>query len=170
MVFEGKEMMKQRGRPGKSSQILAYILPRFIPEFMLSSAWGETTELPEELVDRWYDMWMREGQRAAELDRLRQYEAGDLESVVAAVRAPVLILWGEANPQAKVEQAPEFIELLSGAESVQLKIYPGVGHMAVQEAGDITGVDVRAFLDGTLDLPDQKHDTLESISKNEILN
>ncbi|MDG1462534.1 MAG: alpha/beta hydrolase [Gammaproteobacteria bacterium] len=168
--LEGKEQMKKRGKPGKSAEILTYILPRAIPKYMLSSAWGETTELPEELVDRWYDMWMREDQRAAEIARLRQYEAGDLEGVAAEVRTPVLILWGEENPQAKVEQAPEFIELLSSAESVQLKIYPGVGHMAVQEAGDITGADVRAFLDGTLDLPDQKHDTFESISENEILN
>ena len=168
--LEGKEQMKKRGKPGKSAEILTYILPRAIPKYLLSSAWGETTELPEELVDRWYDMWMREDQRAAEIARLRQYEAGDLEGVAAAVRTPVLILWGEENPQAKVEQAPEFIELLSSAESVQLKIYPGVGHMAVQEAGDITGADVRAFLDGTLDLPDQKHDTFESISENEILN
>ena len=90
--------------------------------------------------------------------------------MIAGVQAPVLILWGEANPQARVEQAPEFIELLTNAESVKLKIYPGVGHMAVQEAGDITGADVRAFMDGTLDLPDQKHDSVASLSENEIIN
>jgi pimeloyl-ACP methyl ester carboxylesterase len=165
--LEGKEQMKRRGKPGASAQVLAYILPRFIPKYMLSSAWGKTTELPESLVDRWYDMWMREDQRTAEIERLRQYEAGDLEGVAAAVRAPVLILWGEENPQAKVEQAPEFIELLSGAESVKLKIYPGVGHMAVQEAGEATGSDVRAFLEGSLNLPNQKHNAFKSVSENE---
>jgi len=165
--LEGKEQMKRRGKPGKSASVLEYILPRFIPEYMLSSAWGKTSELPQDLVDQWYDMWMREGQREAEVERLRQYEAGDLEGVIAGVQAPVLILWGEANPQAPVEQAPEFIELLTNAESVKLKIYPGVGHMAVQEAGDITGADVRAFMDGTLDLPDQKHDGAASLSDNE---
>jgi len=155
--LEGKEQIKKRGKPGESAAVLEYILPRAIPQYMLSSAWGETAPLPDELVDRWYDMWMLEGQRHAELERLRQYEPGDLEGVVAAVEAPVLILWGEANPQAPVEQAPEFIELLTSAESVQLKIYPGVGHMAVQEAGDITGADVLAFLNDELDLPDVKH-------------
>lgn len=166
----GKEQMKERGKPGDSAQVLAYILPRAIPKYMLSSAWGETSELPEELVDRWHDMWMREGQREAELDRLRQYKSEGLEEVIAAVRAQVLILWGEANPQAKVEQAPEFIELLSGAESVQLKTYPDVGHMAVQEAGEVTGADVRAFLDGTLNLPDERYENFQVISENEILN
>jgi hypothetical protein len=29
--------------------------------------------------------------------------------------------------------------------------YPGVGHMAVQEAGEETGRDVRAFLDGKIE-------------------
>jgi len=40
----------------------------------------------------------------------------------------------------------------------------------VQEAGEITGADVRAFLDGTLDLPDERHETFEIISENEIIN
>jgi pimeloyl-ACP methyl ester carboxylesterase len=169
-TLEGKTQMERRGKPGKSASVLEYILPRFIPEYMLSSAWGQTRELPQELVDQWYDMWMREGQREAEVERLRQYEAGDLEAVIAGVQAPVLILWGEANPQARVEQAPEFIELLTNAKSVQLIIYPGVGHMAVQEAGEITGADVRAFMDSTLDLPDQKHDSVASLSENETIN
>jgi len=154
--LEGREQIEKRGRPGKSANILHYILPRALPEFMLSSAWGKTAPLPPELVDRWYDMWMREGQREAELERIRQYEPEGIEEVIASIQNPVFILWGEANPQARVEQAPMFIALLDDSPSVQLKVYPGVGHMAVQEAGDITGVDARAFLDGELDLPDAR--------------
>jgi hypothetical protein len=59
-------------------------------------------------------------------------------------------MWGEANTRAKVEQAPIFVEMLVGAEQVDLVIYPGVGHMAVQEAGEQTGQDARAYLDGAL--------------------
>jgi len=154
--LEGREQMEKRGTPGTSANLLHYILPRAIPAYMLSSAWGNTAPLPEELIDRWHDMWMREGQREAELDRIRQYKYEGIEEIIESIQVPVFIMWGEDNPQAKVEQAPEFIHLLNNSPSVILKIYPGVGHMAVQEAGEITGADARAYLDGTLKLPDAR--------------
>jgi pimeloyl-ACP methyl ester carboxylesterase len=92
-------------------------------------------------------MWMREGQRKAQLDRLSQYEAGDIEGLVRSIRAPVLLLWGEANTTALFEQAGKFRELLEKAASVTFISYPGVGHMAVEEAGAEIGRDVRAWLD-----------------------
>ena len=101
-------------------------------------------------VDRWHEMWLREGQREAQLSRLRQYASGDLEGVIRQVQAPTLLLWGESNSQAEVEQAYELRELLDNAPSVRMIIYPGVGHMAVQEAGEKIGRDVRAYLDGEL--------------------
>jgi hypothetical protein len=56
-------------------------------------------------------------------------------------------MWGEANKTAKYEQAAEFRELLEDAPSLTFISYPGVGHMAVEEAGAQTGRDVRAWLD-----------------------
>jgi pimeloyl-ACP methyl ester carboxylesterase len=100
-----------------------------------------------ERVDRWYDMWMREGQREAQLDRLSQYQAGDIEGLIRSIRVPVLLLWGEANTTAVFSQSVEFRELLADAPSLTFVSYPGVGHMAVEEAGAETGRDVRAWLD-----------------------
>lgn len=144
-ALEGREQQR-RGVP-KQARVLEYILPRALPKFMLSSAYGDKDKLTDEVIDRWHDMWLREGQRAAQLQRLSQYDSGDLRGVAAQVQAPTLLLWGEANPQAKVEQAYELEEMLSGVASLELIIYPGVGHMAVQEAGDEIAVDVRAWLD-----------------------
>jgi pimeloyl-ACP methyl ester carboxylesterase len=143
--LEGRERARQ-GLP-KAAYVLTWILPRALPEFMLRSGFGDPSKLPESLVDRWYDMWMREGQRKAQLDRLSQYESGDIEGLVRAIRAPVLLLWGEANTTALFEQAGEFRELLENAPSVTFISYPGVGHMAVEEAGAEIGRDVRAWLD-----------------------
>ena len=148
-AIAGRDLTRNN-RVGSGANLLKYVLPRSIPEFMLRSGFGDPDKLSDELVDRWHDMWLREGQREAELARLRQYDSGDLEAMVAGVRAPVLIMWGEANSRAKVEQAPIFVEMLVGAEQVDLVIYPGVGHMAVQEAGEQTARDARAYLDGTL--------------------
>lgn len=146
--LEGRERAEQ-GLPG-AAYVLTWILPRALPEFMLRSGFGDPSRLPESLVDRWYDFWMREGQRKAQLDRLAQYEAGDIEAVVRAIRVPVLLLWGEANTTARFEQADEFKAMLVNTPSLTFISYPGVGHMAVQEAGDRIGRDVRAWLDQPL--------------------
>jgi len=144
--LEGREQ-KARGDVPRAAYVLKYILPRALPEYMLRSGFGDPSKLPESLVDRWYDMWMREGQREAQLDRLTQYKPEGIEDVIRAIRVPVLLLWGEANTTAKFEQNEEFRELLSGAPSVTFISYPGVGHMAVEEAGVETGRDGRAWLD-----------------------
>jgi pimeloyl-ACP methyl ester carboxylesterase len=128
--------------------LLTYIMPRALPEFMLRSGFGDPSKLTEQQIDRWYEMWMREGQRKAQLDRLQQYEAGDIEQVIRELRRPVLLLWGEANTTAEFEQAEEFQHLLENVESLQFISYPGIGHMAVQEDGATSGRDVRAYLDG----------------------
>jgi pimeloyl-ACP methyl ester carboxylesterase len=144
--LEGREQ-KRRGNVPKAAYILKYIMPRALPESMLRSGFGDPSRLPESLVDRWYDMWRREGQREAQLDRLSQYEAGDIEGLIRSIRVPVLLLWGEANTTAVFAQSAEFVELLKGTPSLQFISYPGVGHMAVEEAGAAIGGDVRAWLD-----------------------
>lgn len=139
-----------RGTVPEWANVLEYLLPRAIPQFMLATGYGDRSKLSDTVIDRWHEMWLREGQRAAQLSRLRQYASGDLEGVIQQVRAPTLLLWGEANSQAEVDQAYEIRELLENAVSVRMIIYPGVGHMAVQEAGEEIGRDVRAYLDGEL--------------------
>ncbi|MGI9309313.1 MAG: alpha/beta fold hydrolase [Gammaproteobacteria bacterium] len=152
-ALEGRAMTEEnKGRMGTPLDIVTYITPRALPKFMLKGGFGDPDKVTDELVDRWYEMWMREGQREAEVARMRQYEPGDLEGVVASITRPVLLMWGEANTRASIEQAPVFVDMLSSAESVQLITYPGVGHMAVQEAGDLTAVDAVAFLNGTLEI------------------
>jgi pimeloyl-ACP methyl ester carboxylesterase len=145
--LEGKEQMKRRGPVPKAGYVLKYILPRALPASMLRSGFGDPTKLPDSLIDRWYDLWMREGQREAQLDRLSQYIAGDIEGLVRSIRVPVLLLWGEANTTAVFAQSVEFRELLRNAPSLTFISYPGVGHMAVEEAGPKIGKDVRAWLD-----------------------
>ncbi|WP_446831334.1 alpha/beta fold hydrolase [Candidatus Foliamicus sp.] len=129
------------------ADLLRWIMPRALPEFVLRSGFGDPAKLTPELVDRWHDLWRLEGQRLAQLTRLRQYVSGDIEGLIGQVRAPVLIQWGEENPQVHVELAGELARLLKSAPAVETIIYPGVGHMAIQEAPRETAMDARAWLD-----------------------
>jgi len=146
--LEGKESAHSgRDEIPDAAYVLKYIMPRALPKFMLESGFGDQKKLTDELIDRWYDMWMREGQREAQLDRLKQYKVGASENIIRALKPRTLLLWGEADTTANFAQASEFQELLENVESLKYISYPGVGRMALQEAGQETGRDVRAFLD-----------------------
>lgn len=146
-TLEGPEKMKKyKKRLGPSAELFTYITPRFFPKFMLEKGFGEGNVVPEELVDRWHDMWIREDQREAELARLRQYDGGDPEKLLASVTTPTLLLWGEANTTAPMEQAEHMVKAMKNVKSLKRINYPGVGHMAVQQAGARIVKDVIAYL------------------------
>ncbi len=130
----------------KVADILTYITPRFLFSAMLNQGFGDKEKLTDEMIDRWHDMQMREDQRVAEMARMRQYVSGDVPKLMAKLTAPTLVMWGEANPVVPVEQAYKIVDLLPNAET-ELKIYDGVGHMAVLEAPEATSADARAYLD-----------------------
>lgn len=130
-----------------SAYALKYVMPRALTKFVLASGFADKTNLSDELIDRWHNLWMREGQREAQLDRLKQYKAGDIESALYALQPRTLLLWGEADTTVDFAQAAEFQGLLENVASLQVISYPGVGHMTLHEAGTQTGHDVRAFLD-----------------------
>ena len=134
-------------RMSPAAALVRWITPRALPEFMLRGGFGDPQRVTPELIDRWHDLWRLEGQRVAQLQRLRQYISGDIEALIARVSAPVLIQWGEENPQVHVELAGELARLLKSSPSVETIIYPGVGHMAIQEAPRLTAAGAGAWLD-----------------------
>ena len=131
----------------KLADLLILVTPRALARFLLASNYGDKSKVTEAGVNEWYEFWLREGNRRAMLDRLRQYVSGDVEAKIAAVKVPVLLMWGEKNPRVPVALAYEFRQLLTGSPRVELKILPGVGHMAVQEAPQETARIVREYLD-----------------------
>lgn len=135
------------------ADLFAYVTPRFLASGLLNSSYGDRSRLTDAVIDEWYEMWMREGNRPAMLARLRQYVSGDVEGKIGAVRVPVLLLWGEKNPRVPVALAYEFRKLLTGAPEVRLQILEGVGHMAVHEAPQETARRVRAYLDAAQAAP-----------------
>lgn len=145
-ALEGRSMQRAgRGLP-RVANILEYITPRALARYMLTSRFGDPGRVDDKLIDQWYEMWLREGQREAILARLRSYSSADLGKVTAGVRVPTLILWGEKNPQAPVKQAEELRKMLANAPDVKVITYPGVGHMAADEAGPLIARDVRTYL------------------------
>lgn len=130
----------------RAADLFAHVTPRFFAWGLLRAGYGDPGRLTDAVVDEWYEMWMREGNRPAMLARLRQYVSGDVESTIGAVQVPVLLIWGEKNTRVPVELAYEFRDLLVASPAVTLEVLPGVGHMAVQEAPQQTARLVRDYL------------------------
>ena len=69
-----------------------YIPPRALPEFMLSSGFGNPAALPHSLVDRSWGLWRCAGQREAQRDQRSQYKAGDFDGRIRSLRLSLLLL------------------------------------------------------------------------------
>lgn len=149
-VLEGRAMAQSGATLPEAADIVEYVTPRLLASYMLRSRAGDPARITDEHIDRWYEGWRREGNRAAILKRLRTYTSADIVDIISQVEVPVLVLWGEANPQTPIEQAGELMTMLTAAPTKRLITYPGVGHPALEEAGALIAADVAAWLDGTL--------------------
>jgi len=131
----------------KSAWVLTYITPRWLARYMLESRFGDRERLTDELIDRWHDLWLREGQREAQLKRLEQAATEETEDIIPALKPRTLLLWGEADSQADLMQKDAYRQRFENVESLSIHIYPNVGRMPELEIGQETGRDVRAFLE-----------------------
>ncbi|HEY1075096.1 MAG TPA: alpha/beta hydrolase [Fontimonas sp.] len=140
-----------RGIPAWADQVLPLVPPLALHRFL---DWMVVDDrvITDEFRKRFVDLWRREGNRQAEIERLRQFETGDPDSLLASIVAPTLILWGEQNPQLPVALASEFEQKLTAARSVRRKIYPGAGHLLPVERPTESAADTLDFLQ-SLDRP-----------------
>lgn len=154
LISPGSLEKRVRGRTTpakvpKVADLITFITPKSFTRYMLRNDCGDPARVDEAVVEEWHAMWMREGNRAAMLGLLRQYVSGGVEGKIRAVRAPVLLLWGERNKRVPLALAYETRDLLVGAPDVRLEVLPGVGHMLVQEAPAASARIVREWLDAT---------------------
>lgn len=142
-----KREKRQSGRemPGWADKVMPLVPPAAFHKFLRWMIVDDSL-VTDELAERFVNMWRREGNRVAEIARLRQHEAGDVDAVLAKITAPTLVLWGEDNPQLPYAMANQFKDRLTAAARVSVKIYPGVGHQLPIERPEQSAEDTLAFL------------------------
>lgn len=106
----------------------------------------DDVRVDDELVERFHAMFRREGNRQAEMERMRTFDVGNPDPILASVTAPTLLLWGEDNPQLPVELVEDLEQRLSAAKSVEHIIYPNVGHALPLESPQRAAEDIQRFL------------------------
>lgn len=125
---------------------LRYITPRFIVEKSLKEVYGDDSKLTDEAITMSHDLLLREGNREAFILRMNTVDTDNLQKL-KLVKAPTLILWGEADAWVPATNATRFMQDIKGA---QLKTYAGAGHIPMEELPQETVADALAFLSGNL--------------------
>jgi pimeloyl-ACP methyl ester carboxylesterase len=120
-----------------------FLTPRSVVEDSVRDVYGDPSRVTGALVDRYFEMMMREGNRHA-LDLRMEIVASDLAPEgIKALKLPTLILWGAKDRLVPPVNAQRFHADIAGS---QLVVLPGLGHVPQEEDAQASVAPVRAFL------------------------
>jgi pimeloyl-ACP methyl ester carboxylesterase len=125
-------------------EVLSRLPNRGLVESNLKDVIADDSLVTDAMVTQYSELLRRAGNRQATLDRMRAQPADPgAWQRIATIRAPTLILWGDADPWIPVSDAARFAADIPGARTI---IYPGIGHLPQEEVPLQSAADVAAFL------------------------
>lgn len=129
-----------------ASKYLKTVTPKSLFYKSMNEVYHNDELVTDELVHRYYELYLREGNRQAFVDRAMAQERIDT-SEIATIKTPTLILWGENDIWISPEDAPKFKRDIQDSELI---IYPNAGHVPMEELPKLTAHDARIFLEKSL--------------------
>jgi pimeloyl-ACP methyl ester carboxylesterase len=106
------------------------VLPRRVIEGSLRNVYGDPSKVSPYLVDLYFDMALREGNRRALGLRMRQLVRGDQAEKIAQLKVPTLILWGAKDRLIPIGNGHRFHKEIAGSE---LFVFDELGHVPQEE-------------------------------------
>ena len=125
------------------NRISEYLLPRPLVAQGLADVYGDPSKVTPDLVDRYYELTLREGNRRALALRVQHLVAGAQSERIATLKLPTLILWGSSDKLIPPAIAREFQQQIAGSQLVMLE---GLGHVPHEEDPARSVQPVLAFL------------------------
>ena len=134
-------------------ELARFIAPRSMFESSLKTSMSVQSKIDDTLIDRYWDLNRYPGNREATMKRfaLQHNNYPATKEKLAAIKAPVMIMWGEEDNLIPVGSARWFADALPGAKLV---VYPKVGHIPMEEVPERSAADVKGWLDGLLSTDD----------------
>jgi pimeloyl-ACP methyl ester carboxylesterase len=106
------------------------LLPRSLVEASVRKVYGDPSRVTPALVDRYYELTLREGNRQALGQRFRQMAPGADASRIAELKLPTLILWGGRDQLIPPDAAKRFVADIAGS---RLVTFDDLGHVPHEE-------------------------------------
>lgn len=111
----------------------------------LRAAYNDSPVVTDELIDRYYELIMREGTRAAKLGRTASYGETEAESTdLSLLTQPTLVIWGAQDSVIPVSAVEIFEATLPNVRTV---IFDDLGHIPMEEDPQRTAAAVASFID-----------------------
>ena len=123
--------------------IFTFITPRFVAKASVENVYKNKTKVDEELVDRYFELTLRKGNRQAFVDRFKVKSDTMSHKKIKLINQRTLILWGEEDELIPSEMAYLFHDNLPNDTLVILK---NVGHVPMEESPSESLMPVIEFL------------------------
>ncbi len=124
------------------SKLLLKISPKFLFEKSMKEVYYQDDLVDDALIDRYYELYLRKGNRQAFIDRIRTMQAADT-TLLQNIQIPSLIMWGKHDEWVRLENAYKFERDLPQAELI---VYEKAGHVPMEEIPILSAQDARSFL------------------------
>ena len=125
------------------NRVMEWVLPHSIVAEGLAACYGDPSRITPELVDRYYELTLREGNRRALVQRLKDWHPGAEAERIATIRTPTLVIWGRRDKIIPLSVGEYFGRVIPGSKLV---IFDDLGHVPHEEDPVRTVKPVRAFL------------------------
>lgn len=112
------------------NRLAANLLPRFLVTSSVKNVYGDPGKVTDEMIDRYYAITLREGNRRALVERFKQAPTGELAHRIPEVNVPTLILWGGRDRLIPPAVAERFHRHIVGSKLV---IFDDLGHVPHEE-------------------------------------
>jgi pimeloyl-ACP methyl ester carboxylesterase len=124
-------------------EIIPYLGARMLIENGLKQAFADDTQVTDAMIDRYAMLNRMAGTRQATLTRFQTPPDDVLSKRAAEISIPTLILWGSEDTLIPQDAAEVWKSKVKGSELI---VYPGIGHIPMEEIPDASAEAVAQFL------------------------
>jgi pimeloyl-ACP methyl ester carboxylesterase len=125
------------------NRLAEWVLPREVVAQSVVSVYGDPSRVTPAVVDRHFELMLREGNRRALAQRVRQLEPGAAADRLERLAVPTLILWGGRDRLIPPSVGRWFEQQIPGSTLV---VFDDLGHVPHEEDPPRTVEVVRSFL------------------------
>jgi pimeloyl-ACP methyl ester carboxylesterase len=124
--------------------VVRYFTPYSVVKSSILDVYGNKSRVTDGLVNRYYELTLRTGNRQAFIDRIGQFVADSSYLKLPSLKTRTLILWGELDMLIPLESGRRFHADLPNDSLVVLK---GLGHVPMEEDAAGTVEIVKDFIE-----------------------
>ena len=116
------------------NKLLTYITPRFLVRSSIENVYFDKSKVSDKLVNRYFDLTLRKGNREAIVDRLKVSttltNGINKHASIKKIKQPTLIIWGSDDRLIPIENAYKFKNDISNSKLIVMQ---ETGHVPMEE-------------------------------------